>query len=138
MPWGWFHTSEGVLTVPFKGYRPIICVYWLQRVEPPWLRIYNWSTAWPITFKEIISFSKYYVTLGHVLLIAFVNFNVSLLHPMRKGLLKLIVVRIWFPTVARPSFMVCYHEHLCQLSTVDTCATALHCIMLNIINNLFI
>ena len=85
VPWGWFHTAEGVLTPPFKGYRPIICIHRLQRVEPSWLRIYNWSTAWPITFKEIISFGKYYVRLGHVLLIALVNFNVSSLHPKRKG-----------------------------------------------------
>ena len=97
VPWGWFHTAEGVLTPPTKGHCPIMWDYCLKRVEPFWLRIYNWSTAWPITFKEIMSFGNYYVTLGHVLLITLVNFTVSSLHPTRKGQLKLIVVRIWFP-----------------------------------------
>ena len=76
--------------------------------------------------------------------IALVIFNVSSLHPTRKGQLKLIVVWIWFPERLNDLFFtVCYsytvesHEHLCQISSVDTCATALHCIMLNIINNLF-
>ena len=81
----------------YKGTLSNHVVHCLKRVEPFWFWIYNWSTAWPITFKEIILFDKYYVTLGHVLLIALVNIHVSSLHPTRKGWLKWIIVRIWFP-----------------------------------------
>ena len=80
-------------------------------------------------------------------IIALMIFNVSSLHLSRKGLLKLIVVRIWFRELSPQlhgqliAFRICFpkgcypyavecHSPLCQLSTVDTCAIALHCIML--------
>ena len=42
----------GCLTPPTKGYLPLVWIYCLERAEPFWLRIYNWSTAWPIIILE--------------------------------------------------------------------------------------
>ena len=43
--WGEFNPAS-------TDYWPIRWVHWLKRVEPFWLQIYNWSTAWPIKILE--------------------------------------------------------------------------------------
>ena len=54
--------------------------------------------------------------------IALVNFNFSSLHPTRKGWLKLIVVRIWFPEWSPdlPSWFVT----LTRLSVISICVSS--------------
>ena len=76
--------------------------------------------------------------------ITLVNLNVSSLHPTRKGLLKLIVVRISFPERSPDVPLLFVTMSICVSSQLLTPVShmnnnfALRCVMLNIINNLFI
>ena len=88
-----------------------------------------------------MSFSKYYVTFGHVLLIALVNFTVSLLHPTRKGRLKLIVFSITFQKRSpQLNTMLSQFITLTRLSAISICVSSLLLTQAcaPIINNLFI
>ena len=60
----------------------------------------NLQLVYILTNKNSRKYYKFVNIMLHCAMfsvIALVNFNVSSLHPMRKVLLKLILVRIWFP-----------------------------------------
>ena len=112
-----FPTSEGVLTLPTRDTWPIIWIHWLKRVEPFLLRIYHWSTAWPIKILENNTSLR---TLCYTLPCS-----------LSCSQLKQIIFRITFrEKVALHFLMVNYYEPLSQTVGIDTCAIALHCIML--------
>ena len=94
IPW-WCCTSEVVLTPALEGNWPITWIHWLKSVEPFWLRIYDWSSAWPIKILENNT-SEYNVTLCHVFYNCPHYFYCFFASPFEKRLvLKLIVIRIW-------------------------------------------
>ena len=48
----WLPIFWGCSNPALEGNWPITWIYLLTRVEPFWLQIYNWSTAWPIKILE--------------------------------------------------------------------------------------
>ena len=63
-------------------------------------------------------------------IIALIIFNVSSLHLLRKGRLKLIFVTIWFQEWSSQSYGRLPLSLLHQPFGTDTCAIAIHCIIL--------